>query len=1120
MQCPRCHHENPSRAKFCLECGASFGPKCSSCGTGLSASAKFCGDCGHPVRLGSAAPASDRFASPNSYTPVHLAEKIVTSKAALEGERKQVTVLFADMKGSMELLADRDPEEARKLLDPALELMMEAVHRYEGTVNQVMGDGIMALFGAPVAHEDHAVRACYSALHMQDAARRYSGEVRRSHGVEVQIRVGLNSGEVVVRSIGSDLSMDYAAVGSTTHLAARMEQLAAPGSTRLTALTLRLAEGLVQVTPLGLVPIKGLAEPIEVYELLGVGVARTRLQAAARRGLSRFVGRNAEMEQLRDALERASQGHGQVVAVVGEPGVGKSRLVREFIHAHSVNGWLILASGSASFRKSTIYLPVIDLLKGYFKIQDRDGQREIRQKVTAKLLTLDRTLPSTLQALLALLDVQSDDSHWQALDPPRRRQQTLDAIKLLLVRESQVQPLLLVVEDLHGIDSESQAVLDSVVDSLPGARILLIVNYRPEYEHHWGGKTYYTQVRLDPLPPESADELLRALVGDDPALAPLKRLLIERTEGNPFILEESVRTLVETRALTGDRGGYRLQKDLKGIDVPPTVQAMLAARIDRLPAEERTLLQMAAVIGKDVRLALLEDIADAAPGALRGTLAHLQAAEFLYEISLFPDVEYTFKHALTHEVAYGSLLQSRRRALHARVQNAIERLYRDRLAEHLDALAHHALRGECWSEAVAYLRQAGARALARSAHREAAAAFEEALAALQHLPESRATVEQAVDLRFELRQALQTLGEHQRVLDYLQEAETLAARCDDQRRLGWVSVYLTQYFGWNGEAERAAEAGQRALAIGSTLGDFGLRVVANFCLAQASFTSGDYRATKDHCRRNIDALAGDFLRERFGLTGLPSVLSFAYLARCAAELGEFAEGIGYASEAIKIAESVGQPYSLVVACTEMARLNITRGDIDRAAPVAERAFELCETANLPFLFPHAAAVMGATHIRRGRIAEALSLLERAAEQTAAPRAWIFIRETPLGEAYLIAGQLERADEVARRALVVAREYRVRAQEAWVLRLLGDIATRRGPSEPGDGRPQYEAAIAIADQLGMRPLVAHCHLGLGKLYQRAGDRQPAQEHLITAAAMYREMEMRFWREQAEEMTQST
>ena len=349
MLCPRCQHENRGGQKFCGECGARLAAPCSACGASNPPDQRFCGECGSAL---TGAEIPRQFGAPESYTPKHLAEKILTSKSALEGERKQVTVLFADLKGSMELLADRDPEDARKLLDPVLEHMMEAVHRFEGTVNQVMGDGIMALFGAPLAHEDHAVRACYAALRMQESVKRYAEKVHRAAGVPLHIRVGVNSGEVVVRSIGSDLHMDYTAVGQTTHLAARLEQMAMPGAILISPETLNLAEGYVVVKPLGARPIKGVDAPLEVFEVVGAGTVRSRLQAAAARGLTRFVGRAAEVEQLHQALERAGTGHGQVVAVVGDPGVGKSRLFWEFSHSHRTQGWLIVESSSVSYGKA------------------------------------------------------------------------------------------------------------------------------------------------------------------------------------------------------------------------------------------------------------------------------------------------------------------------------------------------------------------------------------------------------------------------------------------------------------------------------------------------------------------------------------------------------------------------------------------------------------------------------------------------------------------------------------------------------------------------------------------------------------------------------------------------
>jgi class 3 adenylate cyclase/tetratricopeptide (TPR) repeat protein len=820
---------------------------------------------------------------PASYTPRHLAEKIRASRSVVEGERKQVTVLFADIKGSTELIHQMDSEQAQQLLDGALKVMMDAVHRYEGTVSRTLGDGILALFGAPIAHEDHAVGACFAALALQDGMRRYAEEIRQASGALVGARVGLSSGEVVVRLISDDLHMDYTALGPTVHLASRVEQLAREGACLLTAETLKLVEGYVEVRSVGPVAIKGLDRPAELFELAGAGAARTRLQARAPRGLTSFVGREAESEAIHRALERARAGHGQVVALVGEPGVGKSRLVWEVTHSPRTQGWLVLESGSVSYGRATSWLPVIDLLKAYCGIGPGDDARSIREKLTGKLLALDRTSEPDLPAFLSLLDVPVEDASWLALDPPRRRRDTIDALKRLMLCEARERPLLLVFEDLHWIDSETQALLDELVESLPTARIFLLVNYRPEYTHGWGSKSYYTQVRIHPLAENSAEALLDALLGTAASvcagaevsqpLYDLKRLLIERTEGNPFFLEESVRSLAETGALVGERGAYRLAAETADIRVPATVQAVLAGRLDRLPAEEKWLLQAGAVIGKDVSFALLRAITVEATDTpardrfteddLKARLAHLQAAEFLYETSFFPALEYTFKHALTHQVAYGSLLQKRRTALHAEIADAIEKLHADRIAEHVERLAHHAERGESWEKALSYSRQAGHKAVARSANRDAVAFFEQALAALEHLPETRDILEQAVDLRLDLRQPLLPLGEIDQILDHLRHAEITCESLNDQRRLARTLCWLAYSYGVTlGDYERAMAAGQRAQAIGRALEDVPLQVMATFYLAFAHHQQGDHRQAIEGFKSMI-SVQGDLIHDRF-----------------------------------------------------------------------------------------------------------------------------------------------------------------------------------------------------------------------------------------------------------------
>jgi class 3 adenylate cyclase/tetratricopeptide (TPR) repeat protein len=866
MTCPRCQKDNPGDAVFCQECGTRLETGCASCGTANQLGAKFCKKCGRRLSGSQTQPAipGPRFGPPESYTPKHLAEKILRSKAALEGERKQVTVLFADLKGSMELLADRDPEEARKLLDPVLERMMEAVHHYEGTVNQVMGDGIMALFGAPVAHEDHAIRACYAALRMQQSVKRHAEEVRRAQGVTIRIRVGLNSSEVVARAIGSDLHMDYTAVGQTTHLAARMEQLAEPGTTLLTSATLALSEHFVQVKALGLAQVKGLGKPVDVYELLDASPVRSRFHAHALRGLTTFVGRTREMADLAEGLDLARSGRGQVVAVVGEPGVGKSRLFGEFVHSDRTDGSLVLEAASAPYGSTTPYLPIIELLRGYFQIEARDDVRKIRDKVTGKLLSLERVLGPTLSPLLALLDVPIDDVEWTGLDPPQRRQRTLDAVKRVLLRESHVQPVVVIFEDLHWIDGETQAALEGLVESLPTARLLLLVNYRPEHQHGWGSQTHYRQLRIDALSAASAEDLLAALLGRDSSLQGLKQLLLARTEGNPFFLEESIRTLVETKALIGDVGAYHLTKAPENLEIPATTQAILASRIDRLEPEDKRVLQAASVVGKDVPFPLLDAIADIDDEELRLRLARLQTAEFLYETYLFPELEYTFKHALTHEVTYGGLLQDRRRMLHARLVQAIEMLHADRLGEHVERLAHHAVRGDLKEKAIQYLRHSGLKAAARSSLHEARGSFEHALRILQSLPDERSTMEQGFETRLELRSVLIPLGEGAQVLDCLRQAEVLAERLSDDRRRGLTCAFLTHVHVLRGELDEALVAGTRGLAITRALGDVDLRILTTSFLAQAHYFRGDFEQAVDLARDNLATAPTDTALEAAG----------------------------------------------------------------------------------------------------------------------------------------------------------------------------------------------------------------------------------------------------------------
>jgi tetratricopeptide (TPR) repeat protein len=622
-------------------------------------------------------------------------------------------------------------------------------------------------------------------------------------------------------------------------------------------------------------------------------------------------------------------------------------------------------------------------------------------------------------------------------------------------------------------------------------------------------KTFYSQLRLDALPPESASELLSALLGDDPGLEPLKRLLVRR--GNPFFIEESIRTLVETGALTRERGAYRLTRPIQAIEVPATVQVILAARIDRLPAEDKQLLQMAAVIGKDVPFVLLHAVAELAEDAVHRGLTHLQISEFLYETRLFPDLEYTFKHALTHEVTYGTLLQERRKALHARIVGAIERFYPDRLTEHAERLAHHALRGEVWEKAVTYLRQAGAKAFARSANREAVACFEQALVALQHLPETREALEQAIDLRFDLRSSLHPLGELAAMLTCLRDAERLARALDDPRRLGMVSVYMGHYFWVTGDSSQARQFAHNAQDIAETLGDFPLQIGATFYQGTACFTSGDYRQAKSFFGKAVESLRDDRSRERCGLAGFPAAMARSWLAQSLAEHGAFDEGIVHGQEGVRIAEVIDHPYSLVCASWGPAYVHGVRGNHSQAIAVLERALAVARDWNVIAASPTTTSWLGFMYAMSGRVEEGFSLMQQAlmAAESLGLKFDHSLMVVHLGEACVLADLLEDAGVFADRALTLTRERGERGWEAWALRLLGEIAARRDPPDVATAEGYYRQAMTLATELGMHPLVAHCHLGLGKLYRRRGKREQAREHLTTATTMYREMEMRFW-----------
>jgi tetratricopeptide (TPR) repeat protein len=962
----------------------------------------------------------------------------------------------------------------------------------------------MALFGAPVAHEDHAVRACYAALHIHKMVARDSEALRRRDGIDVQIRVGVNSGEVVVRSIGSDLQMDYTAVGQTTHLAARMEQLARPGTTLITAATWRLAERYMEADPYGPVPVKGLKDPVEVYELKRATPVQSQLHATSARGVSRMLGRSAELGTLHEAANRAAQGRGQVVMIAGEPGVGKSRLLWEFAHSSATQGWRSLEANGVSYGAATPYLPMRELLNAYFEIDDADEPRRIREKITGTLVALDPALASAAGALLAIGNLNTDDTAWAALPPIEARQRIFKAVKDLLLAESGRQPLLLVFENLHWFDSESESLLDSLVAGTAEAAVLIVITARPEYRHEWPQGAPVTDLRLDPLSQESAQALLDGLLGADPALQPLKRRLVAHTDGNPFFLEESVQALVETGVLTGVRGDHHLGVPDTTIRIADRVQSVVAARIDRLPPAGKHLLQTAAVIGLDIPVALLEAVSTLPASELAPELVALEAAGFLRTARLFPDLAYSFKQALTQDVAYAGLLKERRRSLHAAVVTALE----GRLAEQVERLAFHATRAERWGEAVTYLREAASRASAHCANREAVTFFEEAVSALCHLPETPDTLALAVDLRLDMRPALLQLGRLDAIVTLSKDAEALAERLGDETRLARVYSYLINYHYLRGEQETAMDYGTRCLAVAERTGDRSLATLVRRYVGHSLHARGESAQAAE--------VFGALAATEVEASPTSTVAAWAWRAFALADLGDFDGADAAADRARAVAETSKHPYSEAIAWSLTGLVWASRGQFERAVPALTRAVTICREANLAVWQPIPSSMLGLCFTRLKRADDGLPLLEDAVRQSdeLGVRAYVSRWTAHLGEALLLAGHPRRAVIAAERAIELAVRHGERGNEAEARLLRGTLAARPEELDAATAVAEFARALAIAERLDMRPLQGRTHLALGRLHRTLKHNEVAEDHIARAIVLFSGMGMRSWLEQAE------
>ena len=1104
MHCSKCDSDNRDGRKFCVACGAPLVVTCPKCGATNQPAEGFCGDCGAALLTKNAATQSPAFSW--SAPETAITTERTGASAIADGERKTVSALFADIKGSSELIRDLDPEEARAIVDPALQIMVDAVRQYDGYVVQSTGDGIFALFGAPLAHEDHPQRALYAALRMQEALRQFGERLANPEGhrlrpVLLEARVGVNSGEVVMRTVETGGRVEYMPIGYVINLAAHLETVAPAGGIAIGAETRRLIEGYFELRALGLTAIKGVAAPTDVYQVIGPGPLRTHFQFSVRRGLTKFVGRDEELAWLNEAFECARSGRGQVAAIVGEAGTGKSRLVYEF-KATIAAGCKLLEAYSVSHSKASPWLPLLELLGGYFGLQGTDDAPTRREKIRTSLAALDPSLVDLLPYLWNLLAIQEQPDPLAQMDGQIKHQRTLDAIKRIILRESLDQPVVLIFEDLHWMDTETQALLDSLVDSIAEARVLVLVNYRPEYRHAWSNRSYYSQLRLQPLGTEQTAEMLSALVGDGVDLEPLQRLVIERTEGNPFFIEELVRALFDDGTLIRN-GTVKVTRPLAQLRLPPSVQGVLASRIDRLPGAQKELLQTLAVVGRQSPFNLIRHVVSTVEAAVDRMLLDLQLGEFIYEQRASSDVEYIFKHSLTQEVAYNSLLFQRRKLLHERAGAAIEEIYAGRLDDHLSELARHYERSANIPKAVEYLGRAGQQAMGRSSHAEAVRLFAPALELLKTLPETPERIMQELVLQLGLGPALQcTKG------FAAPEAASVYARARELcRQIGETPQLFTVLLGlWSisiirTQLQTAREQSEQLLSIAQDQPDADILLMAHEAVGQTLFFLGEFVPARAHLEC-AGSLYDPAMRRSLGARGLYSGdISFIYLAWTQWVLGYPDQAVDCIGQARTVAEELTHRFSLCVALYFSSTLHAFLGKGDAALKFADESVRLATDSGFQQLLAWAICYRGSVLAERGQAREAIAQLREGL-------ACLYASGSELAQtlvlgwqaaAYSRLGRLDEGLATVAEALAASQRTGERCWEGELYRLRGDLLLKRDAQDSeskaeGEAEACFRQAIELAQRQQARSWELRATMSLARLLRDTGRRGEAHSML--------------------------
>jgi predicted ATPase/class 3 adenylate cyclase len=1104
MKCPYCQHENAAMVKHCVECGARLPMTCPACGSWSDAGQKFCGECGTPVNDAVVATAGS-----SGYTPKHLAEKILKYRGAQEGERKNVTVLFVDVVDSSRLAEQLQPEAMHEIMDRMLRLMSEMVHRYEGTVNQYLGDGLMALFGAPLALEDHALRAVQAALGIRETVSGYSEQLTRERGVEVRLRLGLNSGPVVVGKIGDDLRMDYTAIGDTTNLAARMQALAEPGTILVTDATHRQVEGYVRSEPGGRVPVKGRSELVSVFKVTGRLRRRNRMKVNAARGLTELIGREREYALLQACLARAVAGRGQAVAVAGEPGIGKSRLLYEFGQSVGSGRALWLEAHCAPDGQAMPYGPIREIAGANFHIEEGDNVPQIEDKLRQGLRRLDPGLEGILPPLRELFGLPGEDETLRHLTPKDKRQRIFDAIRALTVAGSQRRPHVIAIEDLHWMDKTSEDFLTFMVESLGGAPILLLTTHRPGYAVRWANKSYYTQIGLDQLSTTEVEAMLDRLLGTRDYPADLGRRIYDKAEGNPLFVEEIITSLRERGLLVRNNGGFVWAHRVV-IDFSGTVPDIIRARLDRLAEPVKRTVQVAAVIGRQFSRALLTQVSEPTLD-IESCLATLKRLELVHETRFFPEPEYGFKHAVIQDTAYQGLLSQRRKSLHGAIGRAIEELYADRLEEHAAVLAYHYARSDQQDRAIQHALIAGDRAAGTYANAEAMTHYQQALETARALPASPEAKRVEIDAVLKLAAVSTTRQDFQQDRTNLHAACVLADQLGDHARQARALYWVGRIEYVLGNPQVAIEYAERSLKIAERLGDDALTAPPVNLLGRLYWQQGALTQASALLERSTEQM----LR----LENLNDAATTAGFAGAAlADAGEFDRAVVRADQGVRLANDIQNPFAQAAAHYFRGHVRSDRGEWSGAIDDFREARRLAEQVGDRFRVYAVKVYEGRAHTMIGDPTQGHIILEEciATAEQIGTKLFLSRPNAFLAECFLALGEVESAALVAHEGVRLAEESGERHGNALARRALAETLVRRHPPDLDKAEEMLVAAIRLQQENGEKPELARSYIVQAALFTAKEEMGKAREVLSEAVTMFREMGMAWDLARAEQM----